>query len=271
VLLFSILLGTSSGAFACRGIFDVMCNLGLSRETAAPSQSRPTPTANEIIYPFPNENTDPPFAEKAAHDAGKPLTPVREYLRSSEIPPPGAGAYGIVILQSKATSANRSKLLMVCHAFVAFFPRSETAAVPISDQMITIWPIDNPDSAGAKADDCDFVVDHYDLIAAEAAISDAQKQLANFDGEGPYLVGWSPSNSRGVAGKLVLVVDMSTDNSQALIDHKFLFWKIKIVQNPSLWRSGFSFDLVRVAIHDFADQYGQAMLDAIKLTGENKP
>lgn len=200
-------------------------------------------------------------------DPGVALTPVREYLRASEIPPPGAGAYGIVVFQSKATPANRDKLTMVCRSFVAFFPRGKDSGVPVSDQMITIWPIDDPTASRAIADDCDYVIDHYDLTAAESAVRDAHRQqpTATFEGDGPYLIGWSPSNTRGVPDKLVLVIDMSADNSQVSIDHKFLFWKDQIVEDPQKWRSGFSLDRVRTAIHDFADQYGQAMLDAIKL------
>jgi len=137
--------------------------------------------------------------------------------------------------------------------------------------MITIWPIYEPNSEKAKADDCDFVVDNYDLNASEAAINDAKRQHATFEGEGPYLIGWSPSDTRGHADKLVLVVDMSVDNNQETIDHHFLFWKNKIVEDPSAWRSGFSVERVRIAIHDFANQYGQDMLDAIKLIGDKKP
>jgi hypothetical protein len=122
----------------------------------------------------------------------------------------------------------------------------------------------------AKKDDCDYAVDHYDLVASEMAITDAKVQHASFDGEGPYLVGWSPSNARGVPDKLVLVIDMSTDNSQALIDQKFLFWKKQIVEDPSRWRNGFSAESIRAAIRIFADQYGQSMIDAIKLIGDNK-
>ncbi|WP_156164383.1 hypothetical protein [Bradyrhizobium sp. LTSP885] len=203
--------------------------------------------------------------------ATTPLEPVRAYLRAREIPPAGAGAYGLVVFHSKATSANQAKLTMVCNSFVAFFPRQETASAPLKDQMVTIWPLDNPDAKQARNDDCEFAVAHYDLNASEAAISDAQHQHANFDGEGPYLVGWSPSNTRGEPDKLVLVIDMSADNSQALIDQKFLFWKKQIVEDPSRWRHGFSIESVRAAIRIFADQYGQAMLDAIKLVGDNKP
>lgn len=207
----------------------------------------------------------------ATGDGTRPLQPVRAYLRAKEIPPVGAGAYGLIVFHSKPTPANRPKLKMVCKSFVAFFPRNETSTVPLKDQMITVWPLDNPATKQAKKDDCDYAVDHYDLIASESAISDAQLQHAAFDGEGPYLVGWSPSKARGVPDALVLVVDMSADNSQVEIDNKFLFWKQKIVEDPSAWRNGFSSERIRVAIRIFADKYGQAMLDAIKLIGDKKP
>jgi hypothetical protein len=197
----------------------------------------------------------------------RPLQPVRAYLRSRDIPPAGAGAYGLVVFHARPTPASRSKLKMVCASFVAFFPRQETATVPLQDQMTTVWPLDNPDAIEARQDNCDYAVDHYDLIASQSAMSDAQRQHASFAGEGPYLVGWSPSNTRGVPDALVLVVDMSADNSQADIDSKFLFWKNKIIDDPSAWRNGWSVERVRVAIHNFADQYGQSMLDAIKLIG----
>jgi hypothetical protein len=197
----------------------------------------------------------------------RPLQPVRAYLRASQIPPAGAGAYGLVVFHSRPTPASRAKLKMVCTSFVAFFPRQETATAAVQDQMITVWPLDNPDAVQASNDDCDYAVDHYDLIASQAAMSDAQRQRADFGGEGPYLVGWSPSNTRGVPDALVLVVDMSADNRQADIDNKFLFWKNKIIDDPSAWRNGWSTERVRVSIRNFADEYGQSMLDAIKLIG----
>ena len=136
--------------------------------------------------------------------------------------------------------------------------------------MITVWPLDNPEAEEARRDDCDYALDHYDLVASEAAIRDAHVQHADFSGEGPYLVGWSPSNSRTVPDALVLVVDLSADTTQPQIDQKFLFWKNEIVEDPSKWRSGFVAERIRESIRKFADTYGQAMLDAIKLVGEKK-
>ncbi len=158
---------------------------------------------------------------------------------------------------------------MVCQSFVAHFPPNDTIPgnVPLSDRMITVWPLDDPDSEKAAADDCEYGVDRYDLFAAESAIADAQRQHADFSGEGPFRVGWSPSNRREIPDKLVLVVDMSADNTQERIDHDFSFWKDKIVEDPALWRSGFSVEGIRVAIHDFADQYGPDILNTMKLVG----
>ena len=279
----------SSGAtLACEGIWDIKCNLGITKETKRYGHEAPRPSIPDIGKAVQDAGKS---AEKATLDIGKsvakagqgtgkaiekagssakPLQPVRAYLSAKEIPPAGAGAYGLVVLQAKPTPTSRPKLKMVCQSFVAYFPRSETSDVPINDQMITVWPLDNPEAEEARRDDCDYALDHYDLVASEAAIRDAHAQHADFSGEGPYLVGWSPSNSRTVPDALVLVVDLSADTTQPQIDQKFLFWKNKIVEDPSKWRSGFVAERIRESIRKFADTYGQAMLDAIKLVGEKK-
>ncbi|KPH05044.1 hypothetical protein CO657_11090 [Rhizobium acidisoli] len=215
--------------------------------------------------------------EKSAHDTGSTvekagqdtgiLHPVREYVREIDIPPDGVGAYGIVALKSKQTSANSAKLMMVCRSFLAHFDRSELSPYPVSDQMITIWPLDDPEAKLAKADDCDWVLQHYVLGAASTAMAYAVKQNMAFDGEGPFLIGWSPADSRGKPDKLVLVVDMSTSNDQASIDHDFDFWKDKIVKDPKSWRSGFSVEAIRQKLKDFVDQYGDKIVKDIKMVG----
>ncbi|MGJ4941505.1 hypothetical protein ACQR1W_13105 [Bradyrhizobium sp. HKCCYLS1011] len=192
------------------------------------------------------------------------LVPVRAYLRSADIPPPSIGAYGVVAFRARPTPATRSRLLMACTSFVASIPPQALipSSVAVSDQMLTIWPLDNPAAAEAVKDDCNFAIDHYDLFGGDSAIADAGKQGATFGEEGPFLIGWSPSNTRGVPDKLVLVVDMSRYNSQDSFDHAFLFWKQKIVEDPALWRSGFSVEGIRLAVRDFADGYGDTILKA---------
>ena len=65
--------------------------------------------------------------------------------------------------------------------------------------------------------------------------------------------------------KLVLVVDLSSFESQDSVDSAFLFWQQKIVQDPMLRRLGFSVEGIRLAIRDFVDRYGQ---DVMKIWGK---
>ena len=56
---------------------------------------------------------------------------------------------------------------------------------------------------------------------------DAEQQGAKLDGPGPFLIGWSPSNSRGIPDKVVLVVNMSSFESQDSFDNAFFFGKLR--------------------------------------------
>jgi hypothetical protein len=135
------------------------------------------------------------------------------------------------------------------------------------DQMLTIWPLDDPSAQRAIADDCKFVIEHYDLYGGFSAIRDAKRQGAKLDGRGPFLIGWSPSNTRGIPDKVVLVVDLSSFESQDSFDNAFLFWQTKIVEDPMLWRSGFSIEGIRLVIRDFVDHYGQDVMKATRIWG----
>jgi hypothetical protein len=140
-------------------------------------------------------------------------------------------------------------------------------AVALALQMPTIWPLDEPSSQKATEDNCPFLIDHYDLYGGISAIADAQRQGADVDGEGPFLIGWSPAQSRGDPAKVLLVVDMSSFRSQDSFNKAFQFWQTKIVRDPSLWLSGFSIERTRLAIRDFVDRYGQDIGAAVKLIG----
>ncbi|MGA7387772.1 MAG: hypothetical protein WA322_15910 [Pseudolabrys sp.] len=131
--------------------------------------------------------------------------------------------------------------------------------------MLTIWPLDEPDASEALKDDCDFAVDHYDLAGGILAIQDASRhQGVNLEGIGPFLIGWSPSNARGVPDKVVLIFDLSSLESQASLDEAFVIWQKRIVENPALWTSGFSVQKIRLALRDFVDHYGT---DVVKFWG----
>ena len=195
------------------------------------------------------------------------LTAARVYLRAKDIPPKTA-AYGIVALRSRPTSASRDKLMRVCAAYKSFLPTNASLPTSVTDdkKMLTVWPLDNPDAPEAKADDCVFVLDHYDLYAGQAAIKDAANGGDKVvGGDGPYLIGWSPSQSRGVKDKLVLVIDLGTVDTQAGIDDRFKFWQKEIIDKPEQWKHGFSLEGLRISLRDFVDRYGSDLIAAVAL------
>jgi hypothetical protein len=236
------------------------------RRTLPPPSNVPTTpkSAPTVVPPAPNGAQAPKSVPTAVPPeptrAPVPrLVPARVYLRAADIPPPSIGAYGVVALRSKPTPANRERLLRTCIAYRASLPPQRTlpSSIPPSNQMLTIWPLDEPDASEALKDDCDFAVDHYDLVGGILAIQDASRhQGANLEGVGPFLIGWSPSNARGVPDKVVLVFDLSHLESQASFDEAFTIWQKRIVENPTLWVSGFSVTKIRLALRDFIDHYG---------------
>ena|SRR5262245_24228135 len=240
---------------------------------SAPTAAPPAPTAAPAPKSATNAAPPAPTAAPALNSAPNTvaraprLVPARVYLRAADIPPPSIGAYGVVAFRSKPTPANRERLLRACIAYRASLPPQRTlpSSIPPSNQMLTIWPLDEPDASEALKDDCDFAVDHYDLVGGILAIQDASRhQGANLEGMGPFLIGWSPSNARGVPDKVVLIFDLSRLESQASFDEAFTIWQKRIVENPTLWVSGFSVIKIRLALRDFVDHYGT---DVVRIWG----
>ncbi len=193
------------------------------------------------------------------------LFPVRAFLPGASIPPPGLGAYGMVALKAKPTPSTAARLQMLCQAFLASLPPQSSlpASVPLSAQMVTFWPTE----AGPDPASCPELLSRYDLWAGLSAIHDATAQGNDLSGRGPFLIGWSPSESRLRPDAVVLVIDMSRFEEQASFDDAFLFWQHKVVEDPALWRSGFSAERLRLSMRDFVDHYGSDILKAVHLGG----
>ena len=156
---------------------------------------------------------------------------------------------------------------MACTSFLAHLPSAADlpSDVLLSAQMLTVWPLKAAGQSDAAQAACPGLLANYDLAGGLDAIRDAATQNQRLDGRGPFLIGWSPSNRRGVADAIVLVVDMSSFDSQESFDDAFLFWQRKIVENPELWRSGFTAERLRLSVRDFVDHYGASIEAAIKV------
>jgi hypothetical protein len=200
------------------------------------------------------------------HSAQDYLVPVRVYLAAADIPPPTLRAYGILALRTKPTPANRARLTMACHAFIAaLIPDTAlTSRTDAADRMLTIWPIADPGAAAAQHDDCDFLLDNYELFGGVAALQDLEREGDRLDGRGPFLIAWSPAAARGHRDAATLIVDMSGFESQDSFDSALVFWQSRVVDQPSTWRSGFSIEAIRLALRDFVDHYGQDILGALR-------
>ena len=242
-----LLLGAVSGLSACIGAvpsLDKPASSPPSRAGAVVSPERPGATASGALRQY------------------RTLRPVRAFLPARAIPPAEVGAYGIVAFGSLPTPASRDRLKKVCLAYLAALPSQDSIPtnIPLRDQMITFFPVrGNP----PVNPDCDWLIDNYDLFGGTSAIQDAQTQGESMRGRGPFLIGWSPSSTRGIKSAVVLVLDLSPFESQVSFDAQFEFWREKIVDNPSVWRSGFSVERVRLAAHDFADRYGSDIMKSI--------
>lgn len=230
-----------------------------SARPAAPAAPAPAPAAAAA-----GSTRSYRIQETAAPDA--PLTPARAFLKATDIPPAGFGAYGVVSFAALPTTDTRPRLMMICEAFKAHFPRNVDVpqSVPIGDRMLTVWPVRDPERL--RTDDCAVALAQYDLFAAQSAIADAKRQGGQLNGPGPYLIGWSPSHSRGQPDRLVLVVNLSELNTQARINEAFRFWRQRIVDDPELWRRGFSLERLKLSLRDFADRYGEDLTEVIELT-----
>lgn len=159
---------------------------------------------------------------------------------------------------------------MLCVAFLKTLPpiASLPIGITVTQEMITVWPVDDPEAFQAKPENCEMLLDHYDLYGGQSAIADASAQGKDVSGRGPFLIGWSPASSRHARDAVVLVVDMSDFESQGSFDEALIFWQRKVVEDPALWASGFSATKIRLALRDFADRYGASILKAVKIVNE---
>jgi len=217
----------------------------------------------------PSERFQSPNAGVVPSGAPRPmLQTVRALIEPSELPPRGVAAYGIVAFSSLALSTDIERYKFVCEAFKATLIPQESlpAGTPLSVQMITFWPIRNKHTAAAVRADCSHLIENYDLETGLNAIRDADKRAEKLtERRGPFLVAWSPAESRYQSDSLVLVMDLSRLDGQQNFLEIFQTWRQKIVDNPALWKGGFvDLESFRRTVRDTLDRYGDGILKLIK-------
>jgi hypothetical protein len=209
------------------------------------------------------------YSAQAANgtQSGSGLQPVRALIEPQEVPPREVGAYGLVAFTSMALPSEIERHKFVCEAFKAtLIPQDQLPkSIPLSEQMISYWPVRNKRSSEALALDCTFLIAQYDLKTGLDAINDADKKKTGLaQKRGPFLIAWSPAESRFKKDAVVLVVDLSSVDGQQSFLEVFKSWRQKIVDDPKLWKRGFEIDAIRLALREILDKFGPSIISLFK-------
>jgi hypothetical protein len=136
---------------------------------------------------------------------------VRALIEPAEMPPREVAGYGIVAFTTRPISQDIERYKLICEAYKAtLMAQSELPAnTPLSEQMVTYWPIADKNTPEAQRGDCTHLVSNYALRLGLDAIQDADKQAEGLASRrGPFLIAWAPSESRFKPDALVLVMDL---------------------------------------------------------------
>ena len=182
--------------------------------------------------------------------------------------PRDVAGYGLVAFTTRPVPQDIERYKLICEAFKAtLISQNELPPnTPLSEQMITFWPITDKSTPEAQRTDCSYLVNNYALRLGLDAIQDADKQKeALASRRGPFLIAWVPSDSRFKPDAVVLLMDLSPFEGQRSFVELFQDWRQKITDNPQLWRrGGFDIEATRRIIRDTFDRYGDGLMRLIK-------
>jgi hypothetical protein len=193
--------------------------------------------------------------------------PVRALIEPSEVPPRDVAAYGVVAFSALPIGTEAARYKFACEAFKAtLISQSDLPAnTALSEQMITFWPVRDKKNVQAIKMDCGYLVSRYDLKTGLDAIHDADPKNDNLaERRGPFLIAWSPSESRYRGDSLVLIIDLSSIDEQESFMEVFRSWRRKITDDPAIWKNGFGVESVRRSVKEILDHYGESILKVVR-------
>ncbi len=201
-------------------------------------------------------------------DDGGAIRAARLFAGPGQYPPEAFAAYGILAFRARASSAERDRHVMLCEAYVAALPRSAELAVPVEEQMVTIWPVVDDQTADelntlVGQDICTTAVGRYGLPTALRAIEDAGEERLGRGRRGPFLLAWSPAADKGKADALMLIADLSDVTTDAQAEAIFVLWRTDIEANPEYWSRGWDVERLRVAIRLWVDRFGSQIFSVL--------
>lgn len=211
----------------------------------------------------PNSNS----AVRPGGDAGYTgVLASRTFAQPHDIPPVLYKAYGIVAFPALATADTKDRFRSVCAAYLATLPASSEVDTDVTNQMVTVWPVNSSDIVAKLATldpdrTCQAATENYNLATALTALKEAKSAgVRHLDDRGPYLLAWSPASAKGQRRTLVLVLDLSSASTIERFKEQLSAWRERIEQDPELWEDGFSLAALRDKIRYWVDHLGAQLL-----------
>ena len=193
---------------------------------------------------------------------------VRALIEPGDVPPRGLAGYGLVAFTTLPAPHDVERYKLICEAYKATLMSQDElpSNTPLSEQMITFWPVTDKSAPEAQRTDCSYLLSNYPLRVGLDAIQDADKHReALASRRGPFLIAWVPSDSRFKPDAVVLLMDLSPFEGQRSFIEIFQDWRQQITDNPELWRrGGFDIETTRRIIRDIFDRYGEGLMRLIK-------
>ena len=227
-------------------------------------------------YPAPRR---PPGSELELESQGRLLIRAsRAFAGPRQYPPTQFAAYGIVAFQSLPFDTDETnRYVNICRGYLAAVPRAKNLldqGIPLSKQMVTVWPLDNArlsDKLNITDQDpsliCRKAVLAIDVASSRNAIVNARltKPGESFEGRGPYVIAWSPAQSFGKPNAAVLVLNLSNVSTAAQAAELFRAWSSDVEGNPQLWTGGWNNQSLKVILRLWADRWGSKILSLLSM------
>jgi hypothetical protein len=197
------------------------------------------------------------------------VLPTRMAAGPGQYPPSQFKAYGIVAFKTGPTAADKDRYDMICDAYVSSLPFYKDVKAPPERQMVTVWPVEKPQwadkiNAEARQKVCADAVAHYGVALAQDAIREARQNGAGLDGQGPFLLAWSPGVAKGRKDALVLVADLSDVIVNEQAKQVFALWALDIQNDPGLWDPTWNVEKILLRARLWADKVGTTILNIYK-------
>lgn len=182
-----------------------------------------------------------------------PAVPARAYLHTDQEPSSEATAYAYLIWPARVSDAGVPRALAVCESYLRNLEPLSRVRVPASEVIITYWLLAT--NAGSRVrEQCGQLIETYDYPRAAVVAAEIERPGA----AGPLLVAYgrgSPAERKGQA----LIFDLSDFPSED-IDRAFGIWKDRVSREPALWNDGFRLVVLREALRNFLNTYGEDIL-----------